>query len=147
MLDRTSALAEKHGPILYQLPPGWHVNTERLEHLLRLLPSNLRHVFEFRDASWQVEPVYELLRRYNAGYCIMSAPDLPCNLISTTDFTYIRMHNGGSETEGDYTDDSIAWWSEGIRRFLSQGNVYIYFNNDYRGFAVQNALKLKEIVK
>jgi len=146
MLGRTEALAEKHGPILYHLPPYWHVNIERLEHFLSLLPQNLRHVFEFRDPSWQIEPVYDLLRRCGAGYCIMSAPDLPCHLITTTDFAYIRMHNGGDETEGCYTDDALAWWAGHIRNFLSQGDVYIYFNNDYKGYAVENALKLRQLV-
>ena len=146
MLSRTEALAEKHGPILYHLPPAWHVALERLEYFLSLLPSHLRHVFEFRDASWQTEEVYDLLRRCRAGYCIMSAPDLPCHLITTADYAYIRMHNGGYETEGRYTDEGLDWWAGHIRRFLTQGDVYVYFNNDYKGYAVENAKKLKELL-
>ncbi|MBI2842013.1 MAG: DUF72 domain-containing protein [Armatimonadetes bacterium] len=146
LLERTEALAEKHGPILYHLPPNWRVDLDRLEHFLSILPGNLRHVFEFRDSSWQIDPVYDLLRRYRAAYCIMSAPDLPCHLITTTDFAYIRMHNGGYETEGRYTDEGLDWWGEQVRKFLKNGDVYIYFNNDYKGYAVQNAMKLREAV-
>jgi uncharacterized protein YecE (DUF72 family) len=142
LLSHASGLGEKLGPILYQLPPGWHVNLDRLEHLLDILPKGIRHVFEFRDDSWQIDQVYDLLRRYQAGYCIMSAPDLPCNLITTADFAYIRMHSGGSDTEGYYTDDSLAEWAEHIRRFLHNGDVYIYFNNDYKGYAIRNAKSL-----
>ena len=146
LLSHSEALAEKHGPILYHLPPHWHVNLERLEHLLKILPENLRHVFEFRDDSWQIDAVYDLLRRYGAGYCVMSEPSLPCRLIATADFAYIRMHSGGSETEGRYTDDLLRRWVEHIDGFLANGDVYIYFNNDYKGFAVENALRLRQLV-
>ncbi|MEN6521685.1 MAG: DUF72 domain-containing protein [Armatimonadota bacterium] len=142
MLSRSSALAEKHGPILYQLPPGWRANQERLESFLEVLPANMRHVFEFRDSSWQSEQVFDLLRRYKMGYCIMSAPDLPCHIISTADYSYIRMHSGGYETEGWYTDDRLDWWSGHIHRLLDNGDVYVYFNNDYKGFAIENAKSL-----
>jgi len=142
MLSRTAALGEKHGPILYQLPPRWKANIERLEDFIKLLPGNLRHVFEFRDNSWQTIQVFSLLERYGMGYCIMSAPGLPCHIISTADFSYIRMHNGGYDTEGRYTDESLAWWAGHIRNLLEIGDVYIYFNNDYKGFAIENARKL-----
>lgn len=145
LLSRTEALGEKHGPILYQLPPGWHVNLQRLADFLSLLPKNLRHVFEFRDASWQIEPVYGLLRKYGVGYCIMISPDLPWHILATADFTYIRMHNGGYETEGRYTDDSLRWWADHIPELLKNGDVYVYFNNDYKGYAVENALMLKKL--
>jgi uncharacterized protein YecE (DUF72 family) len=142
MLGRTEALGDKHGPILYQLPPGWHVNLDRLEAFLSLLPQDYRHVFEFRDISWQTDAVFDLLRRYGAGYCIMSSPDLPLHLITTSDFAYIRMHNGGYETEGNYTDSSLAWWADQVRELLAKGDVYVYFNNDYKGFAIENAKAL-----
>lgn len=146
LLTRAAGLGDKIGPILYQLPPGWQFNPERLESFLAMLPRDLRHVFEFRDPSWQTESAFDLLRKYRAGYCIMSSPDLPCNLIATTDYTYIRMHNGGYESEGNYTEDGLKWWAEHCRRFLDQGDLYVYFNNDYKGYAVYNARRLKELV-
>ena len=103
-------------------------------------------MFEFRDESWQTEDVFGLLREYRAGYCIMSAPDLPCHILTTTDFAYIRMHNGGYETEGCYSDDGLRWWADHIRRLLDNGDVYVYFNNDYKGYAVRNAETLKKFV-
>lgn len=146
LLTRAAGLGKKIGPILYQLPPGWQFNPERLESFLQMLPHDLRHVFEFRDSSWQTGAAFDLLRKYNAGYCIMSSPDLPCHLISTTDYTYIRMHNGGHESEGSYTDDGLNWWAEHCRGFLDHGDLYIYFNNDYKGYAVYNARRLKELM-
>lgn len=146
MLGRAEGLGAKLGPILYQLPPGWKLNLERFRYFLGLLPRDVRHVFEFRDESWQTETVFDLLREHGAGYCVMSAPDLPLHKIATADFAYIRMHNGGADTQGNYTDESLAEWAEDVRRFLKDVDVYVYFNNDYKGYAVYNALKLKEML-
>jgi uncharacterized protein YecE (DUF72 family) len=101
---------------------------------------------EFRDASWNTDVVFDLLRKYGVGYCIMSAPGLSFNLISTADFAYIRMHSGGVETESNYTEEGLKWWAEHCKNLLKQGDLYIYFNNDYKGFAIYNARRLKELV-
>ena len=147
VLSHSAALGEKRGPILYQLPPYWHVNLERLESFLKLLPTELRHVLEFRDDSWHCEEVWSLLLKYCAGYCIMDAPGLPLHLKMTSDFSYIRMHSGGVETAGNYTDEHLDIWAHRVEDLLRQGDVYVYFNNDYRGYAVRNALKLKELIE
>jgi uncharacterized protein YecE (DUF72 family) len=146
ILGNARGLEGKLGPVLYQLPPGWHVNLERLEQFLSLLPKDLRHVMEFRDHTWNVEPVFDLLRKYNVGYCIMSAPDLPCEMISTADFTYLRMHSGGVETGSNYTEGGLEWWAEHCKGFLRHGDLYVYFNNDYMGYAIYNARRLKELM-
>ncbi|HOP81084.1 MAG TPA: DUF72 domain-containing protein, partial [Armatimonadota bacterium] len=73
-------------------------------------------------------------------------PDLPLHLVTTSDFSYIRMHNGGYDTEVCYTDDALAWWAEYISSLLNTGDIYIYFNNDYKGYAVANALTLKQLL-
>jgi uncharacterized protein YecE (DUF72 family) len=146
ILGNAEGLGQKLGPLLYQLPPGWRVNLERLEGFLSILPENLRHVMEFRGETWHTESVFDLLQKYNVAYCTMSAPGLPCHILRTADFSYIRMHNGGWDTEGNYTDESLGWWAERCGELLDQGDLYIYFNNDYKGFALWNALKLKELV-
>ena len=146
ILSHAAGLGAKLGPVLYQLPPWWKVNLERLRGFLALLPKDVRSVFEFRDPTWQTEPVFDLLREYGAGYCVMSAPDLPLRLVATSDFAYIRMHNGGGETEGCYTEESLQWWSEQVRGFLHSGDAYCYFNNDYEGYAIRNAARLKELL-
>jgi len=146
LFQSAGGLGEKLGPILYQLPPGWHADLERLCRFLAELPRDIRHVFEFRDDSWQVRAVFDLLSRYNVGYCIMSAPGLPFHMVTTTDFTYVRMHSGGDETDGNYTEEHLRWWAERCRSFLRVGDLYVYFNNDYRGYAVHNARRLREMV-
>lgn len=144
--DHARGLGEKLGPILYQLPPRWKANLDRLRQFLSLLPEDIRHVIEFRDPSWQVEEVYSLLQEHGVGYCIMSAPDLPKVLKVTASFAYVRMHNGGCDTGGNYEDVQLEWWAEQIVGWLRDADVYVYFNNDASGFAVKNALRLREMV-
>lgn len=144
VLSHSAELKDKRGPILYQLPPYWHVNAERLEEFLKLLPGDVRHVLEFRDDTWQCEEVWSLLRKYGAGYCIMDGPGLPVHVLSSADFSYIRMHSG--EADGSYSERQLNEWAERIGMLLERGDVYIYFNNDYRGYAVENALALKKML-
>ncbi|MCK4698063.1 MAG: DUF72 domain-containing protein, partial [Dehalococcoidia bacterium] len=91
-LQRARHLNEKLGPLLYQLPPNMHRNDERLESFLQLLPKGLRHVIEFRHQSWLDEEVFDILRRHNIGFCVFDMPGLPCPLLTTADFAYIRFH-------------------------------------------------------
>lgn len=146
LFNRSEGLGNKLGPILYQLPPRWKVDLNRLREFLSLLPNNNRHVMEFRDPSWQNDQVFDLLREHSIGYGIMSAPDLPRVMQVTAPFAYIRMHSGGSDTEGNYEEPQLEWWAEQINTFLRDVDVYVYFNNDYKGFAVRNASRLIELV-
>jgi len=143
VLTHSAELGEKRGPIHYLLPPGWRPNLERLENLLCLLPNDIRHVFEFRDPSWQIEEVWSLLREYDVAYCITDGASFHTHILATTDFSYIRMH--GRE-EGSYPDAQLREWADTIQSLLKHGDVYIYFNNDYMGYAVENALTLRNMV-
>ena len=147
LLSHSSGLAEKRGPILYQFPPRWHVDLERLECFLRLLPASDRHVFEFRDETWQVEEVWSLLEKYNTGYCVMDSPWLPLHVRTTAAFSYVRMHSGGEESHGNYTDERLSEWARRVEDLLARGDVYVYFNNDQYGYAVDNAAALRDLVE
>ena len=145
IISHARGLGDKLGPILFQLPPRWKVNVERLQYFLSILPKDLRYTMEFRDPSWYTDEVYDLLSEHSVALCIMSAPDLPRIIKATAPFVYIRMHNGGDDTEGNYEDPQLEWWAEQVRAFLESGDVYVYFNNDYKGFAVRNAQRLREL--
>lgn len=147
VLNNSSGLGDKLGPILYQFPPHWRMDLPRLEAFLKLLPRDLRHVFEFRDNSWQNEEVWAMLSKYSSAYCIMDSPGLPLHLKTTTNFTYIRMHHGAQENAGgNYTDQELFVWAERIQQMLETGDVYVYFNNDPNCYAVHNAWRLKDLV-
>jgi len=146
-LQRSRLLGERLGPILYQLPPYWKCNPDRLRDFLSMLPADLRHAFEFRHASWLSEAVLTMLAEHRAALCIVSLPDFPCLLRTTAPFVYIRLHGAQAAYGSCYSERELQWWAEQILGFLGDGrDVYAYFNNDAHGYAVQNALRLKEIL-
>jgi len=142
-LDRARHLEEKLGPLLYQLPPNMHRNDERLDHFLSLLPKGLRHVVEFRHESWLDEGVFAILRKHNVGFCVFDMPDLPCPLMATADFAYIRFHGSTGLYWSCYSDEELEHWAQKIPALGKDLDaVYIYFNNDALGFAIKNAQTL-----
>jgi len=146
LMDRAIGLSDKLSIVLYQFPTNWKLDLERLEHFLRMLPTSPRSAFEFRDASWQSEKVWSLLSKYKVAYCVMDSPGLPLHPRTTCDYSYIRMHSGGEDTEGDYTSEHLREWAGRVSDMLTRGDVYVYFNNDNKGFAVRNALDLRGLL-
>jgi len=143
-LKRARLLGPKLGPLLYQLPPSLHRDDGRLEAFLNQLPGDLSHAFEFRHKSWLDEGVFELLRRYKAGFCVFDMPDLTTPVVATADFAYIRFHGRECLYAGCYSDDELSAWARKIA-VLSRGlkAAYVYFNNDAESFAVRNAVTLR----
>jgi uncharacterized protein YecE (DUF72 family) len=134
------------GPILFQLPPHWHLNLERLRAFLEALPRGGSYAFEFRDPSWFDPQVYELLGDYGAAFCIHDMADQPSPKVVTADFVYIRFHGPDGQYQGSYDQQALAGWAGAISTWTRQGRqIYCYFNNDQRGYAVQNALALLDM--
>lgn len=148
ILSRAEELHEKLGPVLFQLPPRWGKNVERLEEFLNALPKYHRYVFEFREPSWHCDEVCAVLRKHNAAYCIHEIAGFHTELTVTADFTYVRLHGPGKgKYEGSYTDAQLRRWAEQIQDWSKTLKaIYIYFDNDQAGYAPANALKLKELV-
>lgn len=145
--DVLKYLGRKRGPILFQLPPSWRVNVERLENFLRGLPARRRYAFEFRNATWDCEEIYAVLRRYNAAYCIYDLGGRTSPLEVTADFAYIRLHGPGAPYTGSYHGMGLDVWYALIRSWTKLKTVYVYFDNDQAANAVRDALELKEMLK
>jgi uncharacterized protein YecE (DUF72 family) len=146
--SRAVLLKEKLGPLLYQLPPGLHRDDDKLKEFLKVLPSGGKHVIEFRHESWFVEEVYEILRQHEVGFCIYDMPKLTSPIIATTDFAYIRFHGSDSLYSSCYTDKEMADWAKKIKRLAKNlESVYIYFNNDVAGYALENARTLRSYLE
>jgi len=146
MAPGLTALGEKLGVLLVQLPPSLEIDTERLEHFLETLPRDWRTAIEFRHPSWHVERVFEMLDRYGVAYCVMSGAELPCILRATAPFVYVRLHGPDRRHlyGGSYSDADMRWWADRIHEWSGQGrDVYAYFNNDGGGNAVRNAETLR----
>jgi uncharacterized protein YecE (DUF72 family) len=147
-LDAVDVLEPKLGPILFQLPPNWELNLERLAGFLALLPRHHRCAFEFRTISWNTPEAYALLAKYNAAYCIFELAGHLSPLEVTADFVYLRLHGPGGKYQGSYSDEILAGWAGRIREWHAHGRaVYVYFDNDDSGYAPQNALRLKELLR
>ena len=138
-------LGEKLGPILFQLPPRWRVNVERLAAFLHALPADFRYAMEFRDPSWFDPRVYELLAQHGVACCIYDLDGRLSPSIIITDLVYIRLHGPKGPYQGRYDDRALAKWGEAIASWHREGrDVYCYFDNDEAGYAVQDVLRLRE---
>jgi uncharacterized protein YecE (DUF72 family) len=147
-LPRAEALGAKLGPILFQLPPHWKLNLDRLEEFLQALPRYHRYTFEFREPSWHNDQTYDLLRRYNAAYCIHEIAGFHTPLQVTADWSYIRLHGPGAKYQGSYEQVALRTWAERIRQWSGTLKaIYVYFDNDQAAFAAHNALELDRLVR
>jgi uncharacterized protein YecE (DUF72 family) len=153
------ALGRHLGPILYQLPPRWSLDVERLERFLRALhnlPRTLdaaarvrfRHAIEFRDPTWYDERVYTLLEQYGVALCLHDMQGSATGRRVVGPFVYIRMHFGEQRYGGAYDERRIDEWSAWIAERAESGlNVYTYFNNDIGGHAPRDAVRLRNSVQ
>jgi uncharacterized protein YecE (DUF72 family) len=132
----------KMGPVLWQLPPTFKRDDERLASTLAALPSG-RHCFEFREPSWYVAEVYDLLREHGAALVIPDSPKYPFRTLElTAGWTFLRFHRGRRGRNGNYSQTELEEWKRRIAAWRSEVDIYAYFNNDWEGYAVKNALWL-----
>jgi uncharacterized protein YecE (DUF72 family) len=136
--------AGKLGVVLWQLPPNFQQDLSRLEGALRALRGKPgRHCFEFRHATWFRPETYELLREHDAALAIGDDPRFPFverKLICS--WTYIRFHRGAEGPRGKYAKPELETWRRRIAAWRRDHEVYAYFNNDWEGFAPENARDL-----
>jgi uncharacterized protein YecE (DUF72 family) len=145
--NRAERLKEKLGPILFQLPPKWNVNAERLSTFLSRIPKSHRYVFEFRNETWYTSEVYEILRKHNAAFCIYELAHHITPMEVTADFVYVRLHGPGEKYQGNYSLRDISKWAKRGKEWAQEGkDVYVYFDNDQEAYAAFNAWQLLELV-
>jgi uncharacterized protein YecE (DUF72 family) len=144
--ERASGLGRTLGPVLYQLPPHWQVNLPRFEHFLAVLPKGYIHVVEFRDESWLIEEVFQLMAGYHVAHCIHDMHPLNVPIRITAPPVYIRFH-GDPVHGGDYPRATLQTWAGRIDEWSSQKlDVFVYFNNDIGGYALKDAITLRKLL-
>jgi uncharacterized protein YecE (DUF72 family) len=147
-LKNANALKEKLGPILFQLPPGWKINSERLSDFLKQLPKGYRYAFEFRNHTWYEEEVFTLLRKYNCAFCIYELDHHISPMEITANFVYLRLHGPEGKYQGSYDQHQLSNWAKLCRKWSEEEKeVFVYFDNDQLGYAGFNAQSLKNILK
>jgi uncharacterized protein YecE (DUF72 family) len=146
--DNARQLGSRFGPVLYQLPPRWPVNVERLEIFLRALPRGYRHTIEFREPSWYDPRVYELLRRHDVALCLHDMQGSASGKLVVGPFIYVRFHFGTQKYGGGYADDRLDEWAEWLAARAADGlHVFAYFNNDAGGHAPRDAVRLGQKIR
>jgi uncharacterized protein YecE (DUF72 family) len=148
MLEAVCMLGQKLGPILFQLPPRWHVNLKRLRSFLEVLPEQHRYAIEFRDRSWFDSRVYDLLREHEVAFCMHDLARQASPKVITSDVVYVRLHGPSGRYQGRYTAEMLGRWARDMSSWAGYGKeVCCYFNNDVGGYAAENALQLEQIVQ
>jgi uncharacterized protein YecE (DUF72 family) len=127
-LDTAGALGPKLGPVLFQLPPFFRKDLDRLGGVLALLPNGVRSAFEFRHESWFSDDVYSLLRTRNAALCIVDSEKGTTPLVATADFGYFRLRDEG------YAAEDLKRWAETVKQ-LGAGwqDSFVYFKHEESG--------------
>jgi uncharacterized protein YecE (DUF72 family) len=166
------ALGPKLGPVLWQLPENLPYDADRLADFFELLPRTtveaarlaeqhdakvpddralttadterpLRHALEFRSRTYCTDAAFDLLRRHDIG-CVVAdtAGKWPMAEAVTSDFVYVRLHGDTELYASGYGDAALDRWAEKCRRWAEQGDVFVYFDNDAKGFAPHDAVSL-----
>lgn len=137
----------KLGPVLFQLPPRWGKNAPRLEEFLDALPAGQRTAIELRNPAWIDDEVLDVLRRHNAAFCVYEFDGFRSPRAVTADFTYVRLHGPTGRYQGRYSIDEMRAWSKWVNAQRDAGvDVYFYFDNDQKAFAVENASELAALL-
>ncbi|NRQ32168.1 DUF72 domain-containing protein [Nonomuraea sp. NN258] len=141
LMGAAAALAGRLGPILLQLPPTLKADPDKLDRCLACFPAGVRVAVEPRHESWWNADVCHVLRARGAALCWadrLGRPRTP--LWRTTDWGYVRLHEGRATPWPEYGDTSLRTWAGRVRE-AGWRDAYVYFNNDPGGAAVRNAAR------
>lgn len=146
MMASVEALKPALGPLLYQLPPHFRCNLERLEAFLAIVPRDVANVFEFREPSWYCDAVFAALERHGASLCVHDMPGSQAPRIAIGAVAYVRFHGTAGKYVGRYGEDALQDWSNWMAAEARGGRaVWTYFNNDIAGHAIEDARALRKL--
>jgi uncharacterized protein YecE (DUF72 family) len=145
--EMAKGFGNKLGPVLFQFPPVWQANPQRLAEFLSALPAKIDYAFEFRNPTWHTREIYRLLDRFNAALCIFDIAGYQSPFDLTAGFAYVRLHGPGKAYQGKYSPSTLRRWAKRIESWAAQDHrVYFYFDNDQTGFAAANAFELSRML-
>jgi uncharacterized protein YecE (DUF72 family) len=126
LVEVTAVLADRLGPILFQLPPNLKKDLGVLEAFLSTLPPALRAAVEFRHASWLSDDVYEVLRRHGAALCVADSEDFATPLEATAGWGYLRLRRQ------DYDEPALRGWADRLKTQPFE-TAYVFFKHEDEG--------------
>jgi uncharacterized protein YecE (DUF72 family) len=148
-LNSYKILGKHLGVILIQLPPSLKKDLKLLNNFVNKLRKyssikNLKLTIEFRHKSWLDKEVYKKLKKLKVAFCISDSPRWPTDFVKTTDFVYVRFHGKPKLFASRYTEKELEEFAEKLKK-LKPKTLFIYFNNDFGGYAVENALYMQKL--
>src|SRR6266540_4285482 len=139
-LDTIRKLNAKLGSVLFQLPPNFTKDLDKLGDLLTQFPTDVRAACEFRHASWWSDDVYELLRSTNTALCVADTEEGTTPLVATADFGYVRLRDAG------YSEGELGEWLERLRQLGAQWtDAFVFFKHEEKGVGPKLAAQLRQL--
>src|SRR5262245_59475174 len=115
MTSIVKRLEDRLGVVLFQLPPNFKADLERLERFLTEVPKDVPSAFEFRNDSWFVEDVYALLRKNGVGLCINDSDESRTAEVVTSRLVYLRLRKSA------YSPEDLEAWRAKVRGWVGEG--------------------------
>jgi len=155
ILDTTQALGDKIGALLIQLPASFKFDLDRLDTFLAFFTKEVRSrpfvfdlAIEFRNKYWLINETYTLLRKHKVALVAANSSRYPGTRELTANVAYIRMHGPTKLFASSYSDEQLQELAEYIQGISSAiERVYVYFNNDFHGYAIKNAQTLQRLLE
>jgi uncharacterized protein YecE (DUF72 family) len=148
MVTRLKVLGPKTGPVLFQLPPQFKPNRERLASFLKMLPKRYLYAFEFRHPGWYEDAILDVLRDRDVALCLSDHRDAPAPWVVTASHVYIRGHGPAGDYKGHYGEKTLRAWADHIAKWRRQRReVYCFFDNDQKSAAPKDAARLCGLIK
>ena len=142
LLSAIEPLGDRAGAVLFQCPPTFKLDLERLEGFLSMLPPGRRYAFEFRHESCRDDSVLTALAEHGVAWCVADTDDYDAPFVRTApDFSYLRLRKTA------YEDEALARWAKEVEGALADGaDVYCYFKHEDEGRGVHFAQALAAMI-
>ena len=133
--------SSRMGVLLFQLPPNFKADRERLASFLATtVKPERKFAFEFRHASWFSEEVFSLLREHNVALCVAESDDLQTPDVRTSGFSCYRLR------KSTYSADALKQMAHDFKNRTAQGDVFAYFMHEDEPSGPQRARTVLEMV-
>jgi uncharacterized protein YecE (DUF72 family) len=139
-------LKDKLGHVLFQFPSSFVFEDHRLDRIINLLDCSMKNVVEFRHESWWQDAVFKSFTENNFAFCGMSHPDLPENVVKTTEEIYFRFHGVPHLYFSRYEASHLERIAQEMQSLQGVSSANIFFNNTAEAAAVVNAKQFEELL-
>jgi uncharacterized protein YecE (DUF72 family) len=154
ILTSTQVLEGKLGAIVIQLPPSFKLDMPKLDAFLSFFVTLARKqayppdiAIEFRNKDWFIKDTYALLKKHNVALVAAQSSRYPGAMEITADVAYVRLHGPEKLFASEYSPGQLQEWADFIRKAAKKTKrVFVYFNNDFHGYALKNAKELDALL-